>query len=94
MDTMRRLLSKVMRPNPRKCEETRALMSDYVDGELDADGRRRVERHVRFCHRCHTVLGNLRQTLGRLRGLQNSGSAGEDPDAVAARIAESWRERA
>ena len=94
MNTMRRLLSKVMRPNPRKCEETRALMSDYVDGELDADGRRRVERHVRFCHRCHTILGNLRQTLGRLRGLQRPGPAEEDPDAVAARIAESWRERA
>ncbi len=94
MDTMRRLLSKVMRPNPRKCEETRALMSDYVDGELDADDRRRVERHVRFCHRCHAVLGNLRQTLGRLRGLQGSAHAGEDPDAVAARIADSWRERA
>ena len=94
MDTMRRLLSKVMKPNPRKCEETRALMSDYVDGELDAESRRSVERHVRFCHRCHTVLGNLRQTLGRLRGLQSSKPAGEDPDAVAARIAESWRERA
>ena len=91
---MRRLLNKVMKPDPRKCEETRALMSDYVDGELDVDGRKRVERHVRFCHRCHTVLGNLRETLGRLRGLHSTGPGGEDPDAVAARIAEGWRERA
>ena len=94
MDTLRRLLNKVMRPNPRKCEETRALMSDYVEGELDADVRKRVERHVRFCHRCHTVLGNLRNTVGRLRGLRDAAPAGEDPDAVASRIAQGWRERA
>lgn len=95
MDTMRRLLSKVMRPDPRKCEETRALMSDYVDGELDEHDRKRVERHVRFCHRCHTVLGNLRQTLGRLRGLHEVEPTGaDDPDAVAVRIASSWREHA
>jgi anti-sigma factor RsiW len=95
MDTMRRLLSKVMRPNRRKCEETRALMSDYVDGELDPDGRKRVERHVRFCHRCHTVLSNLRQTLGRLRGLQETEPAGgDDPDAIAVRVARGWREQA
>jgi anti-sigma factor RsiW len=92
LDTVRRLLSKVMRPDPRKCEETRALMSDYLEGELDADRRRRVEGHVRFCHRCHTVLGNLRETLARLRGLQSS--TGEDSDVAAARIAERWRERA
>ena len=68
-------------------------MSDYVDGELDASLRKRVERHVRFCSRCHTVLGNLRQTLVRLRGLESSGASREEPDAVAARIAERWRER-
>jgi len=91
---MRRLLSKVMRPNPRKCEETRALMSDYVGGELDMQDRKRVERHVRFCHRCHTVLGNLRQTLRRLRGLHESEPAGGDePEAVAARVARGWREQ-
>ncbi len=95
MDTMRRLLSKGMSPNPRKCEEVRALMSDYVDGELDAGGRKSVERHVRFCHRCHTVLANLRQTLGRLRGLRDAEPAGaDDPDAVAARLARGWREQA
>jgi anti-sigma factor RsiW len=94
MDTMRRLLSKMMRPNPRKCEETRAVMSDYVDGELDRDARKRVERHVRFCHRCHTVLANLRQTLGRLRGLRDvEPAAGDDSAEVAARVARGWREQ-
>lgn len=95
MHTMRRLLSTVMRPNRRKCEEVRALMSDYVDAELDIDSRKRVERHVRFCHRCHTVLANLRQTLGGLRGLRaDEPVGGEDPDVVAARVARGWREQA
>jgi len=95
MDTMRRLLGKVMRPDPRDCEEARALMSEYLDGELADADRRRVERHVRFCHRCHTVLGNLRQTLARLRGMHGTGPAeADDPEAVAARVARGWRERA
>jgi anti-sigma factor RsiW len=95
MDTMRRLLSKLMRPNRRNCEEVRALMSGYLDEELELEDRKRVERHVRFCHRCHTVLGNLRQTLGGLRGLRTDDPVdGEDPDVVAARVARGWREQA
>jgi anti-sigma factor RsiW len=93
MGAMRRLLSKVMRPNPRKCEETRALTSEYVDGELDVESRERVERHGRFCHRCQTVLDNLRQTLGRLRTHQEIEPTG-DPYAVAARVARGWHEHA
>jgi anti-sigma factor RsiW len=69
-------------------------MSDYVDGDLDAESRRRLERHVRWCHRCHTVLDNLRRTLERLRGLGGTVPEGEDPEAVAARVARAWRERA
>ena len=95
MDAMRKALSKIMRPNPRRCEEARSLMSDYVDGELDPPERKRLERHVRFCERCHTVLDNLRQTLGRLRGLQASDPPGAaDPDALGERIGRAWRERA
>jgi anti-sigma factor RsiW len=95
MDAMRKALGKIMRPNPARCEEARSLMSDYVEGDLEPAARKRLERHVRFCDRCHTVLGNLRQTLARLRGLQDS----EPPnaaaaDAVAARLGRAWRERA
>jgi anti-sigma factor RsiW len=94
MDAMRKAISKIMRPNPRRCEEARSLMSDYLDGDIDQAARKRVERHVRFCDRCHTVLGNLRQTLTRLRGLQDTEPPGSDAEAVAARIGQRWRERA
>lgn len=95
MDAVRKAISKVMRPNPRRCEEARSLMSDYVDGELDPVERKRLERHVRFCDRCYTVLNNLRQTLGRLRGLQGSDPpGGGEPEALAERIGHAWRGQA
>jgi anti-sigma factor RsiW len=95
MDAMRKAVSRVMRPNPARCEEARSLMSDYVDGELDRAHRKRLERHVRFCDRCYTVLGNLRHTLGRLRRLQASDPPGAaDADALGERIGRTWRERA
>ena len=69
-------------------------MSDYVDGDLDRSQRRRLERHVRFCERCHTVLENLRRTLGRLRSLRERDLPGSDAGAVSERIVRAWRERA
>lgn len=49
-----------MRSDPRECEEVRVLMSDYVEEDLDPNGRRRIDEHVEFCPRCRTVLANLR----------------------------------
>jgi hypothetical protein len=46
-----RLAQRVMKPDPRRCEETRALMSAYVEEDLDDGERRSVDRHVRFCPR-------------------------------------------
>jgi predicted anti-sigma-YlaC factor YlaD len=92
---MRRLLGRVVRPDPGECEKARALMSGYLDDELAHADRKRVEHHVRFCSRCHTVLGNLRQTVERLRRLREAGTAEpDDADAVATRVAARWRERA
>ena len=91
---LRKLMSKLMRPDPRKCEEVRALMSDHVDGELDPESRRRVDDHVYFCPRCRRVLANLQQTLGRLGMLRDTPPPGaEDPDAVAERVRRAWRDR-
>lgn len=58
------------RARERRCRETRALMSDYVDGELDLPQARAVERHLRWCRNCRRLLANLSATvqgLGRLR---------------------------
>jgi anti-sigma factor RsiW len=81
-----------MKPDPRECEEVRTLFTDYLDDELDADGRRRVEHHVGFCPRCRRVLGNLRHTLAGARLLGERPAAGTDE--VAERVQRAWRERA
>ncbi len=79
----------------RKCEEVRGLMSDYVDGELADESRRRVERHVHFCRPCSRVLANLRRTLGRLSRLaQATPPEAEDAQEVAERIRNAWRKEA
>jgi anti-sigma factor RsiW len=52
-------------------------MSDYLDGDLAATGRTRMERHVGECRECHTVLSELRlmiERLGRLASPEGGGA--------------------
>ena len=63
------------------CTETRELLSDYVDGELQPKARRRVLRHLLICRRCRAVLRSLRQTIAGLHGI---GPADPAPDASVA----------
>lgn len=51
------------------CVEVVELVSDYLDGELDADLRRRVEEHLALCPGCRIYVEQVRETvraLGRL----------------------------
>jgi anti-sigma factor RsiW len=48
---------------------TRRHMSEYLDDELDARSRQRVERHVHRCPTCHKLLATLRKTLEGLQAL-------------------------
>jgi anti-sigma factor RsiW len=59
-------------------------MSDYLDGDLPARGRARIERHVAVCHQCHTVLVELRVVIDRLHRLPPP--AGGDPSQIAAAV--------
>jgi len=54
-----------------RCRETRADMSDYLDGELEDDAAARLEHHVRWCPNCNRMLENLRRTVGGLRSLRD-----------------------
>jgi len=75
-------------PMQSSCEETRELLSDYVEGELEERPRRRVARHLRMCRRCRTVWHALIATINGLGAL----AAPEAPlqrafaDSVVARI--------
>jgi anti-sigma factor RsiW len=51
------------------CVEVVELVSDYLDGELDAGTRRRVEEHLALCPPCQVYVEQVRETvraLGRL----------------------------
>jgi anti-sigma factor RsiW len=60
------------------CAETRELLSDYADRELQPHTRRRVLRHLLMCRRCRAVLRSLKATIARLNAI---GPADPAPDA-------------
>jgi anti-sigma factor RsiW len=61
------------------CSETRAQMSDYLDGELESDAVAAAERHVRWCPSCRRMLTNLRRTIGGLRRLGEQQTPVDEP---------------
>ncbi|HEX6228737.1 MAG TPA: zf-HC2 domain-containing protein [Solirubrobacterales bacterium] len=56
----------------RRCRETRAQMSDLIDGELDERTAAAVARHARWCPNCRRMLKNLSRTV---TGLHDIGEA-------------------
>jgi predicted anti-sigma-YlaC factor YlaD len=56
-------------PFMASCEETRRLLSDYVEDELAEPLRGRVARHLRMCRRCRAVWQALVATMGGLHCL-------------------------
>lgn len=92
--TMTARLRNPLTRDLRECEEVRALMSDYLDGDLPKKRRFRVTRHLLFCRPCRRVLANLRRTVGRLRGLSSSPPPqAQDEALVAERVLEAWRKK-
>jgi anti-sigma factor RsiW len=50
------------------CHEVIEIITDYLDGALPADDRRRVEEHLAICDGCTTYLEQMRETI-RLTGM-------------------------
>ena len=63
-----------------RCRETRADMSEYLDGEFDEQAAARVERHIRWCPSCGRMLANLSRTITGLRALRDLPTPTEGPD--------------
>lgn len=45
------------------CKECLSQISNYLDGEIDADLKRSLEEHLVFCHNCHVVVDSTRTTI-------------------------------
>jgi anti-sigma factor RsiW len=58
-------------------------MSDYLDADLRAGRRRRLERHVGECEQCRRLLADLQAMLGALHGAR---APGVDPAGLAAAV--------
>ncbi|MGH2968254.1 MAG: anti-sigma factor family protein [Solirubrobacteraceae bacterium] len=63
---------------------TRRHVHEYLDGELDAHARERVEHHTHLCPKCRLMVAALRRTLEGLRGLRQ-----QPPPSPAVRISDS-----
>ena len=55
------------------CEKLREMASLYLDGELSAEERRRVEHHLEQCELCTGFASTLRETIDMLQKLPPQG---------------------
>ncbi len=60
------------------CQELKAQLSDYLDGDLDSAVCAELERHLAGCDNCRIVVDTLRKTILLYR---NYGSATVPPGA-------------
>ena len=51
------------------CPRIVSLLSDYIDGRLQADVRKDLEQHLRGCTECTTFVGTFRSTVALLQSL-------------------------
>lgn len=63
-----------------RCFEVLAVLSDYVDGELDAETKAKVEAHLAGCDACTKFGGEFGAVVGALRQKLQA----DEPSAAAA----------
>lgn len=54
-----------------RCTQTRAQMSDALDGELAGEHLQQFNSHIRWCPNCGRMLRNLRRTIDGLHALRD-----------------------
>jgi RNA polymerase sigma-70 factor (ECF subfamily) len=64
---------------PLRCWDARSRVSDFLDGELDAEQAARVEAHVRACPTCPPLYASL---VAATEALGRRGGHLRDPDTV------------
>jgi hypothetical protein len=69
------------------------LLSAYVDGELDAAERARVDAHLPACSDCRATLDALRATVTELRALEDPIPSAQDSWALRGVVARARSDR-
>ena len=74
------------------CRELVELVTDYLEGKLPADDKRRLEAHLDECPYCMEYIDQMRQTIAALGALtEDSISAQKRGELLEA--FRGWRER-
>lgn len=76
---------------PLRCWDARSQVSDYLDGELDADAAAKVEKHLESCPTCPPLYTALVGVTTIVAGLRDSDRVIDPP--LAERIAEAMEDR-
>ena len=72
------------------CHEVIELLSNYIEGALPADERRRVDEHLALCDGCTTYLEQMRDAI-RLSGMVTEEQVPEDDKAALLAAFRDWR---
>jgi predicted anti-sigma-YlaC factor YlaD len=70
------------------CKELVEVVTDYLEGAIAPDERRRFEEHLRECPYCIEYLDQMRELAGGLGGLRDETIAPERRAAVVAAFRE------
>ncbi|SEF52005.1 Putative zinc-finger [Bryocella elongata] len=64
------------------CTDFLAKLTDYFDGQIDAELLTEVKEHLGSCHHCEVVVDTTRQTIDVYRGHQPY----EFPDELSSKL--------
>jgi anti-sigma factor RsiW len=70
------------------CIELVELVTDYLEGNLDADERARVERHLAGCDACTAYIDQMRVTIAVVGRVD----VDDIPDAMKAELMHAFRD--
>jgi anti-sigma factor (TIGR02949 family) len=74
------------------CRELVEVVTEYLDGTLPQDDRRRFEEHLAECPYCVEYVEQIRQTIETLGRLTEESIAPETQQGLVAAF-RGWRER-
>jgi predicted anti-sigma-YlaC factor YlaD len=74
------------------CKEMVEIVTDYLEGSLNPEDRRRFEIHLQDCSGCRTYLEQMRQTIWALGRLSEQ-SVSLEAQAILLHAFRNWKKR-